>query len=667
MANSDTTPGAVRARASTVKTVGPSLSPEHYLRILVHRKWLVIGTFLVISAATAIYSYRLPDIFTSDTLILVDPQKVPESYVKSTVTGDVRNRLGTLSQQILSTTRLQKIIDNLNLYPQERKTLAREDVTAMMRSQISVKVVGDFGGGSDLQAFRIGFSGREPRLVAQVANELASLFIDENLKAREQQATGTTEFLQNQLQETRKALEAQEAKLKDFKLKHLGEMPEQQAADLQILGQLQSQLQLESDALARAEQQKSMIQTMMAASSGGGSGRQCATKVIRSGGNEISWDAGGERGKGATCGLVGKRLYRNTSSCQKGQGANRGRRSGYAKGLLQRSQRRPFRLRLAASPVPVPAPPQSAKKVPPPFINSTNPVLQSQLKQLDAEIAKHKQEQQRVSKQIAGYQSKLEAIPVREQQITELVRDYEISKVHYSQLLNNLQSAETATQLEIRQKGEKFSVLDPAQPPEKPSSPKRAFINAGGGLAGLCLGILLALITELMGMSITTPEQITESSGIPVLEVIPVIQTYVDRKVRRRRLTWVTVCGIVAAILVSCAALHSLLPQLRLFGGEKHLVPGILQPKAVSVSPVAGPILHLHDGAASGGAIGADLQRLYAARVDHAGGGGGNGQNHSTVLSLGATRKAAVCRRTVHQPYIDAGRVLRPPDDEVWG
>ena len=106
-----------------MKTVGPSLSPEHYLRILVHRKWWVISVFLVVSAATAGYSYRLPDLYTSETLILVDPQKVPESYVKSTVTGDVRNRLGTLSQQILSTTRLQKIIDSLNLYRQERKTL----------------------------------------------------------------------------------------------------------------------------------------------------------------------------------------------------------------------------------------------------------------------------------------------------------------------------------------------------------------------------------------------------------------------------------------------------------------------------------------------------------------------------------------------------------------
>ena len=106
----------------------------------------------------------------------------------------------------------------------------------------------NYGGSQDLEAFRIGYSGRDARQVAQVANDLATLFMDENLKAREQQATGTTEFLQNQLQETKKVLEAQEAKLKDFKLKHLGEMPEQQSANLQILGQLQSQLQIEGEA-----------------------------------------------------------------------------------------------------------------------------------------------------------------------------------------------------------------------------------------------------------------------------------------------------------------------------------------------------------------------------------------------------------------------------------
>src|SRR5579872_4304356 len=206
---------------------GAEVSPEHYLRLILYRWWLVLGTFVVVTAVTVAITSRMPDIFTSYTTILVDPQKVPESYVKATVTGDVRNRLGTLSQQILSATRLQKIIDALNLYPEEKKIMAREDVISKMRADINVSMVSG-GGGQDLEAFRITYSGKEPRLVAQVTNELASLFIEENLKAREQQATGTTEFLQNQLLETRKALEAQEAKLKDFKLKHVGEMPEQE-------------------------------------------------------------------------------------------------------------------------------------------------------------------------------------------------------------------------------------------------------------------------------------------------------------------------------------------------------------------------------------------------------------------------------------------------------
>lgn len=553
MAYSGASSGANRTKIAAAKAAGSSLTPKHYLRILLHRKWLVIGVFLAVSAATFIISYNLPDLYSSDTLILVDPQKVPESYVKATVTGDIRNRLGTLSQQILSSTRLQKIIDSLNLYQKEKKTMAREDVITMMRSHISVSVVSDFGANQDLQAFRIGFSGKEPRLVAQVANELASLFIDENLKAREQQATGTTEFLQNQLQETKKALEEQEAKLKDFKLKHIGEMPEQQTADLQILGQLQSQLQLESDAISRAEQQKSMTQSLMS---------QAPAPVVDIDVNEPSKARPAETKAAAT-----KRV--SAAQAQLNALLARGYTDQHpsikklrveiadeeAAARKEEATAAPEAVVAAAPPTPTMATPVQQRPAPQVFNNANNPVLQTQLRQLDAEIAKHKVEQQRLSKQIGSYHAKLEAIPLREQQVVELVRDYEISKAHYSQLLNNLQNAETATQLEIRQKGEKFSILDPAQPAERPTSPNRKVINAGGSLAGLGLGLLLALLTEFMGVSIITAEQITEATGIPVLEVIPVIQTRADRVVHKKRVIYAAASAVVFTALVSGAAL----------------------------------------------------------------------------------------------------------------
>jgi polysaccharide biosynthesis transport protein len=544
-----------RPRTASADAGLGQVSIEHYLRLIFHRKLLIVGVFAVVSAGTFIVSSRLPDMFVSETVILVDPQKVPDAYVKSTVTGDVRNRLGTLSQQILSATRLQKIIDTLNLYPEDRKTMAREDVITRMRHDISVQVVSDFGGGQDLQAFRIRYSGKEPRLVAQVTNELASLFIEENLKAREQQASGTSDFLQSQLQETRKALETQEARLKDFKLKHLGEMPEHQTATMQILGQLQSQLQLESDALSRAEQQRAYIQSMAAS--------QTNAPVVDLDEN----DPQPTRRPGPSAALAGAaaspplkaRLAAALSRYSEDHpDVRRLRRQ------IQDEEAKQARTETAPVPdssdtqgksdsiprgIPSAAPPRR-QLAPARYVN---PVLESQLRALEAEITKRKEEQQRLMKAVAGYRTKLEAVPVREQQMTELVRDYEMSKAHYQQLLDKQLSADTATQLEIRQKGERFTVLDPAQPAQKPSSPNRALINAAGSIAGLVIGLALALATEFLGMAITGPEQVTSTTGLPVLEVIPLIHTHTDRMVRRRRLFYAAVSALVL-VIASCAA-----------------------------------------------------------------------------------------------------------------
>jgi len=468
------------------------------------------------------------------------------------------------------------------LYPVERKTLAREDVVAKMRKDISVNIVSDFGGNTqDLQAFRIAYSGRDPRLVAQVATELATQFIDENLKAREQEATGTTDFLQSQLQATRKALEGQEAKLRDFRMKHIGEMPEQENSDLQILGQLRSQLQLEGEGLARAEQQKSYLQSMMT---------QTAPVVdLDEAEPRPSSGAAVVGGKvGSVAGPANSKLsvLRVKLAVLQGRGytdhhpeirkvkqeisdeeaAEKASKPAAVSEVAQTAAHADegHQAEKAAKPAPPsevasapsePTPIQPTKRAPASPRQYVNPVLQAQLKTVEDEIAKHKEEQQRLNRLAAGYQGKLETIPVRQQEIADLVRDYEISKGHYQQLLDKQLSAETATQLEIRQKGEKFSILDPAQPAERPSSPNRPLINAGGAVGGLVLGLVLALITEFIGISITSPDQMVEVSGIPVLEIIPVIETHIDRRLRRKRLLWATVSGLTLAVTACCAFL----------------------------------------------------------------------------------------------------------------
>jgi capsular polysaccharide biosynthesis protein len=187
-------------------------------------------------------------------------------------------------------------------------------------------------------------------------------------------------------------------------------------------------------------------------------------------------------------------------------------------------------------------------------VNHVNPVIQSQLSSLEAEIAKHKEELQRISKSVSAYQAKLNAIPVREQEMTQLVRDYEISKGHYSQLLGQNLSAETATQLEIRDKAESFVVLDSAQAAGRPSRPNRTLINSAGGVGGLILGLLLALGTEFFGLSIISPDDLSAAVSAPVLGVIPRILTREDHKRRVKRML-IASSSAAVTILAVCAVL----------------------------------------------------------------------------------------------------------------
>ena len=200
---------------------------------------------------------------------------------------------------------------------------------------------------------------------------------------------------------------------------------------------------------------------------------------------------------------------------------------------------------VAAAVDPAPAPVKRAPRPPSHF----NPVLESQLAGLNAEIRKHQEEQGRLAKVVANYRSKLDAVPLREQEITELERDYEISKTHYSQLLERQLSAQTATQLEVRQKGEKFEILDRAQPAERPSKPNRLVIDLAGSIGGLVVGLMLAIGKEFFGMSIIAPEDVIAASGLPVLGEIPVIQTRDDRRRRRKRVLMAATSAVLAAVV----------------------------------------------------------------------------------------------------------------------
>ena len=230
------------------------LTTDDYLEIVLRRIWCIIIPLVLAMGAAAVYAKFCPRTYRASTTILVTPQKVPVDYVRPTVTSRIEDRLHSISQEIMSRTRLEKIISEFNLYAKEAKTLASEEVIELMRRDIAVKIGGKEG------YFTLSYQGRDPNSVTKVTNRLASLFVEENLRLREQQAQGTTEFLGQELNTTRAKLEEQEKILTDFKQKHLYELPDRVVTNLGVLNQLRQDHQRVSDALNSSMERKLVIQ-----------------------------------------------------------------------------------------------------------------------------------------------------------------------------------------------------------------------------------------------------------------------------------------------------------------------------------------------------------------------------------------------------------------------
>jgi len=213
----------------------------YYINLVLRRRWFVIIPFFMALIAGIYLAVALPKKFQAETLILIEPQRVPDNYVQAIVSSDLESRIATIKEMILSRTNLLKIIENFRLFSRpEYAGMFLDEKIEIMRKRTTVNIVSDRG--RTANAFKIAFEGEEPRNVMQVVNAMATLVIDQNLKVRESQATGTVEFLENELVKMRGRLEEVEAKLKDFRETHMGELPDQLASNLMVLERLQQQL-----------------------------------------------------------------------------------------------------------------------------------------------------------------------------------------------------------------------------------------------------------------------------------------------------------------------------------------------------------------------------------------------------------------------------------------
>lgn len=455
------------------------LKPQILLDILFKRRWYLIVPVLVSLTAGLVLSIYLPKSYTAETTILVEPQKVPENYVKSIVSDEFEGRLNTISQQILSRTNLERIIHQFNLAGKKDESAPNlEGAVAGLRGQIKVDLSKDR---RRANSFSVSYTGRNPETVRDITNALASSFIDENLKIRETQALGTSDFLESELLSMKRRLEEKEQALRNFRFRYMGELPNQLETNLRLLERLQAQLSEREVSLRDAKSRLAFAQKQLTAigyvATPDGTGPAGPLTI-----NDLRKELVNLQAKYTDKHPDIIRLKSRIEELEK-QGAST----------------------TSASPSP--------KKV---TENFEIVGLRQEIRNIEADIAQ-------IKRQIGGYEKRVESTPKREQEFLAIQRDYDLIQGSYNSLLNRKLEAEIAVNMERKQKGEQFQILDPARLPGTPSSPdlRKVFLlilASGFGVGG---GLIFLL--EFIGPSFRSPDDIEFSTALPVLAIIPTV------------------------------------------------------------------------------------------------------------------------------------------------
>lgn len=491
-------------------------------------------------------SWFLQPKYQSGTLILVEEPTMPKNYVVPNVNDDLQGRLQSISQQILSRTRLLMIIDNLHLYSGNGHKLTPDDKVERMRKDIDIDLVRDKD--NAISAFKVSFTAPTPYLAQEVTNKLTRLFIDENLKVRQQQSEDTTHFIQSQLATARENLSQQEAKIRDFQLTHQGELPAQQQTNLQILSGLQAQFQSEQDALNTAKQQRVYVQTLI---------DQYHTIQITT---QHSPD-----GSPSSLAAIDAQLDKMRSQLADLSAHYTDNYPDVQRLKREIAKTQKTRENLIASMKESPAGDRAAETVPHEVGDPTQTApllqLQGQLRASQNEIVNREQAIADLKGRIGEYQRRLNAEPASEQQLADLTRGYDQSKTNYDDLLKKENESQMATSMEQLQQGERFTMLDPPTLPLKPMFPNRVKFCVMGLAVGFLLGAAIVALLELLDDRMHSDSEIKKLLPASIIAEVPAIEIASDERLERRQVVvgWATAAAVFLCILVGSAFsyLHS--------------------------------------------------------------------------------------------------------------
>ncbi|MEZ5402648.1 MAG: hypothetical protein R2729_23435 [Bryobacteraceae bacterium] len=500
----------------------PLISVDGILR----QRWFLLAPLLVCGLCGFVVSHLLPLKYKSTAFIIVEQQKIPESYVLPNVLMTLQKRLDSMTQQILSRTRLQRFIEDFNLYSSERSSKAMDDIIDKMREQVSVELVQTPGRQSDVIGFKVHFSDTDRFRAQQVTNELTSLFIEQDARERSEQSQRTTAFLESQLQEAQKLLAEEEEKVREYKLAHLGELPEQQQSNLQLLSSLEAQLHASTAALDRAEQQRAYLESMRA--------QQEAFAAIPRVGEDKKEQSEAEAANAnsvAVAQVIVADLWKKLNAA-----------------TARLTERHPEVIALKKEVADWEATVRRMRTE-----NAAATELAGRLKAIAVELENERRQSGELRSRITEVQFRLSQTPVREAELAELTRHHENARSHYQSLLQKKLDSELASNLEQRQAGEQFRLLDPASLPKRPEG--RARIVLAGWALGAGLGVILMLFREGADQSVRRKADLEAYNWLPVVGRIPTVRSADEqRQLRFNRLIELTAFGVMLLISLGTGA-----------------------------------------------------------------------------------------------------------------
>jgi polysaccharide biosynthesis transport protein len=503
---------------------------DEYWAMVVRRRWWILGPLFLAWLIVFASAWIIPPKYTSETVILVEQQKVPQQFVTPNVQVDLSERLQSITNQVLSRSRLLTIINSLHLY-QGVFFSSPDDQVQQMRRDIKIDLVqapSARGGPGILTAFKVSYTAAKPQVAQQVLAQLASFFIDENVRASQEQSESTTKFLDSQLASAAASLAEQEKRMRAYEAAHMGELPEQLQSNLQILNGSQAQLQAAIDARDKALEQQAYLNSLLTQYDAMGVNESTPAtaqsnaqqlEVLRS-------DLAILEAKYTPDHPDVKALKETIAKLEQAQaGAQEAKAAEDAGKDSDKSAATPAQYQ-AMSPV---------------------MQVQSQLKANKLEIQSREALIARLEAKVNQYQARLNATPERQQELADIMRNYDESKKGYDQLLGKTMQSSLATSLNRQQQGDQFRIIDPPSLPEKASFPDRFKFSIAGLGAGLALAFVFGVGSEFVDDRIRSEQDLLEAAPLPVLAEIPPLPT--EREIAAQR--WKPWIAIAAAILIA--------------------------------------------------------------------------------------------------------------------